>query len=87
MPATRADLTRWFDEGVERGASHMVVKCDDFEFRGSPDDQCCYPVYASSKREAVEIEGRGDPTKEVYLLDPERRDEQLNTRSYVFVFE
>lgn len=87
MPATRADLAQWFDEGVEQGATHMVVKCDDFEYRGNPDDECCYPVYASSKKEAQEIEARGDPTKEVYLLDPARRSEQLDTRSYVFVYE
>lgn len=38
MPTTRADIERWLDEGKSRGASHVVVMCDTFDWSD-------YPVY------------------------------------------
>lgn len=38
MAATRQDISRWFDEGVAKKATHMVVACDTYDW----DD---YPVY------------------------------------------
>lgn len=38
MPTTRADIRRWLDRGLEKGASHMVVMCDTFDWSD-------YPVY------------------------------------------
>lgn len=38
MAATRADVSRWFDEGVKEEAEFMIVACDTFDY----DD---YPVY------------------------------------------
>jgi hypothetical protein len=38
MAATKEDLKRWFQEGVEKSATHMIVVCDTFDY----DD---YPVF------------------------------------------
>ena len=36
MAASRGDLKRWFEEGVEEGASHMIVVCDTFDYEDYP---------------------------------------------------
>lgn len=35
---TKAEISRWFDEGVAQGATHMAVVCDTFDY-------CDYPTY------------------------------------------
>lgn len=75
MTASFNEISRWFDRGVAEGATHMVVECDTFDY----DD---YPVYANSAAEArkrVSDAATKDMTSvmEVYVLDPERKDEQM----------
>jgi dipeptidase len=73
MAASRADITEWFNRGVERGNSHMVIVCDTFDH----DD---YPVYcdnADEARKKVADPGSMQRVMEVYhLRDP--LDEQIN---------
>ena len=38
MATSREDISRWFDAGVAKGATHMIVACDSFDH----DD---YPIY------------------------------------------
>lgn len=38
MAASRQDIQRWLEEGRSKGATHMLVVCDTFDY----DD---YPVY------------------------------------------
>lgn len=38
MATTRETLRRWLKEGKAKGATHMVVSCDTFEYED-------YPVY------------------------------------------
>ena len=38
MATTKNDLREWFKEGVEKGATHMIVTCDTFSYED-------YPVY------------------------------------------
>ncbi len=49
--ATKDDLGRWFDEGVKKKATHMVVVCDTFD--GSD-----YPVYVMPGEDALEVASR-----------------------------
>jgi hypothetical protein len=35
---SREDLERWFNAGIEEGATHMIVVCDTFDWED-------YPVY------------------------------------------
>jgi hypothetical protein len=69
MPATRAVLSAWFDVGVEQGKTHMVVRCDSFDFRGGESDGCCYRIYCDSGEQARKAaSGGGDRLMEVYNL-------------------
>jgi len=36
MKTTPAVLKAWFDEGVEKGATHMIVMCDTFDYEDYP---------------------------------------------------
>lgn len=73
MPTTRDDLRRWFDEGVEQGATHMIVACDTFDYED-------YPVYVQrgdDPRHRARNLGSMQTVMEVYKLDPQRKEEQL----------
>lgn len=87
MPALKTDLSRWFDEGVTQGATHMIVKCDTFEYRGSPYDKCCYPVYVMPGDDVHKVDdANNDKTMEVYSF-AKTKDEQLQTTRRVFNYE
>lgn len=47
MAASKETLGRWFDEGVIKKATHLIVVCDTFDH----DD---YPVYANGDDETLE---------------------------------
>jgi hypothetical protein len=49
MAASRNDIKRWFERGVEQKATHMIVVCDTFDHED-------YPVY---------VKQGDDPHKEV----------------------
>lgn len=84
MPATFDVLSGWFDQGVREGATHMVVRCDRFEFRGCVGDRCCYPVYVTAEEDAREVaEKGGDRLMEVYDLRMDKA-EQFQGRTRVF---
>jgi hypothetical protein len=89
MPASREDLDRWFDEGVKQGATHMIVRCDDWDFRGDPRDQCCYPVYVRGSAQKVreEVDKGTDRLMEVYRLEGDRKEEQVGAAGRVFNYE
>jgi len=38
MAATRQDIEQWLDEGKSKGATHIIVVCDTFDYED-------YPVY------------------------------------------
>ena len=48
MAASRDDISRWFDAGKSKGATHMLVVCDTFDY----DD---YPVYVGPDEDVHEI--------------------------------
>jgi hypothetical protein len=48
MATTIQDLKRWFKEGKEQGATHMVVVCDTFDWED-------YPVYVKDPDEVLEV--------------------------------
>jgi hypothetical protein len=49
MAASRNDIKRWFERGVQQNATHMIVVCDTFDHED-------YPVYVNKG---------DDPRKEV----------------------
>lgn len=71
---SKQEISAWFDMGVKDGYTHMLVICDTFDYED-------YPTYAKSKEEAVALEktpGSMQRVMEVYILDPARKDSQLN---------
>jgi len=81
MTATRQDLALWFDEGRHRGATHMIVVCDQYDWTD-------YPVYVAPDEDVLKraAEYQGHPMQkimEVYDLRQDR-DEQINADRRVF---
>lgn len=52
MAATKSDIIRWVDKGIEQNADYMIVVCDTY-------DDSDYPVY---------VEGDNEELKRVYRL-------------------
>lgn len=80
MPTTRDDLSRWFDDGVEQGATHMVVVCDTFDYGD-------YPVYVmpdQDVREVAEANDGPNMTKlmEVYCLSMDKAQQLAEDRAF-----
>ena len=66
MATTREDISRWLQEGKERGATHMIVVCDTFDWED-------YPVYVlpgeNVREKAAEYDGKEmQKIMEVYSL-------------------
>lgn len=75
MATSRDEISRWFDEGIEKGATHMLVLCDTFDWTD-------YPVFVNSETDArakVANPGSMQKTMEVYCLAAPK-DEQLSAR-------
>lgn len=75
MAASKEEISKWFDEGVKKAATHMIIACDTFDY----DD---YPVFVHSKQSVEKEVKRLDGVNmqrvmEVYKLsDP--KGKQLN---------
>ena len=75
MRTTKEDLKRWLSRGKERGATHMIVVCDTFDYED-------YPVYVKPDENVHEVEARYNlknmqMVMEVYNLTMDF-DKQLN---------
>lgn len=44
--ASKSDISRWFDEGVHRRATHLIVVCDTFDMED-------YPIYCTSDADCI----------------------------------
>jgi hypothetical protein len=80
MGTTKADIREWLERGREKGATHVIVVCDTFDW----DD---YPVFVQPDQDAREVATSYDRRNmqklmEVYRLDMDW-DAQLNaSRSF-----
>jgi hypothetical protein len=50
---TPNEILQWFEEGVARGATHMVVVCDTFDHED-------YPVFVEPGQDAREVAAQYD---------------------------
>lgn len=64
MTATRQDIIDWIEEGIEKGATHVVVMCDTFDHEN-------YPIYVMSGE---------DPRKHCSYENMQRPDECYDLR-------
>jgi len=74
MSASRNDIKKWLDEGKEKGATHVLIALDTWDYEN-------YPVYImpnENAREKVNEYGKSqDRIDEVYNLSM-NIEEQLN---------
>lgn len=42
---TKQEISKWFDEGIKKGADYMIVACDTFDWED-------YPIYCVGNNEA-----------------------------------
>jgi hypothetical protein len=81
MAASRDDLSRWFDEGVRQGATHMVVVCDTFDWED-------FPVYVMPGDVAEDVvRQRSNPNQmsrvmEVYNLSMSKAEQMQTARVF-----
>jgi hypothetical protein len=78
--AGMADLDRWFEEGLRRGATHLIVVCDEF----SRED---FPVYVMPDQDVrsrlAEYDGvQMHAIHEVYRLDLDKAAQMAERRAY-----
>ena len=76
MAATRDDIRRWFDEGKQKGATHMIVACNTFDWEDCP--VFVMPMQ-DAREKAEEYDGPNMKLMAVYNLALDR-DPQLNRR-------
>jgi hypothetical protein len=76
MAASRQDISRWFDEGVSKGATHMLVVCDTFDWED-------YPVFAKGDVD-IKIEHYRQASMqkimEVYNLSMSKQEQMAERR-------
>ena len=76
---TKETLSRWFDEGLRQGATHLIVVCDTFSY----DD---YPVYVKPGEDPRKIEtkysGNMQRVMEVYALHLDKKSQMRERRSF-----
>lgn len=62
---TPEDISRWFDKGKKKSATHMIIVCDTSDFKD-------YPVYVSPKENAqakvAEYHSRAHPLQVVRMV-------------------
>jgi len=73
MAISRAEIQVWFDDGVKKGATHMIVLCDTFDWEDYPH----YVMPGSDPREYKP--GSMQKVMEVYAMHLDR-DSQINER-------
>jgi hypothetical protein len=80
MTASKQDIREWFDKGVARKATHMLVICDTFDHED-------YPVYVTSKEDArkrYQNPGAMERVMEVYNLSKDREQQLNKVRCFEF---
>jgi hypothetical protein len=77
MAAQRLDILCWFDEGVRKGATHMIVVCDTWDY----EDYAVYVMPGEDTRKKVsEFSGPNmQRVMEVYDLSMDKT-QQLDQR-------
>lgn len=78
----RNEIEVWFETGVAKGATHLIVVCDTFDYDG-------YPVYFSPTEDVREVfehyNGKNmQKVVEVYKLSMDRATQLAEHRAFNF---
>lgn len=75
MAATRESISRWFDEGVKQGATHLVVMMDIMDHED-------YPVHVMPGEDPRTKGRNGDRVMEVYNLSMDKERQLGEPRAF-----
>ena len=67
MATTKNEIRRWLEDGMEKGASHVVVLCDTFDWEDFP--VLVYPGEDPTERVAAYRREHGDTFKVMECYD------------------
>jgi len=77
------EISGWFDGGVKKGATHLVVACDTFDHTDHTD----YPVYVMPFDDVVQVStklGLMQRVMEVYDLRKDKKPQLDEDRAFNF---
>ena len=75
MATTVENLRGWFKEGIQRGATHIVVVCDTYDWQD-------YPYYVMPDENVREVASRMEKVMEVYSLSRDREEQLSEFRAF-----
>ena len=80
MGTTKEDIKRWLKLGKEKGATHLIVVCDSFDYTD-------YPVYVMSHEDVHEKKAKYNGQNmqsimEVYNLEKDIKSQLNEYRSF-----
>ncbi len=80
MPASKADISGWFDSGVSIGATHMIVVVDTYEYED-------YPYFVSANENVYAEEKRisnidMQRVMEIYNLSSDKQSQLAQFRAF-----
>lgn len=77
MATTKKEISSWFDDGIKKGATHLIVFCDTFDYED-------YPVFVmpSENVRAKATGGNMQTVMEVYNLKMDKALQLKQDRSF-----
>jgi hypothetical protein len=80
MATNRSEIQEWFERGVAKGATHMIVVCDTFDWED-------YPVYVQPGENVEEAAKRYDGREmqkimKIYKLSDDMASQLSEHRAY-----
>lgn len=76
---TRAEIEVWFDRGVAKSATHMLIICDTFDWSD-------FPVYVTAEQNSREVakgySGDGYKIMECYSLSMDKKKQMMEHRAF-----
>lgn len=80
MATTKEDIRNWLQRGKDRGATHVVVRCDTFDWSDYPE----WAFDEADARRKAEHPGEMQKTMEVYKLDLDWDAQLAERRAFHF---
>ena len=82
MATTKNDIQIWLEEGKERGATHVVIVCDTFDYED-------YPICVLPEQSVQDVVKQHDGTgmqkvMGVYNLDKDLKEQLNKSRNFEF---
>lgn len=72
---TKTEIREWLERGREKGATHMIVACDTFDWED-------YPVFVEPGDDARKIAEQHEKVMEVYRLDMDWAEQLSAARAF-----